>query len=90
MSISAFGCARRAGGSSGRREVEHYHLESQTVGHHDSSERAPVFQKEVRMMRDQWGAILDSDPFYNPNLSLQDDKMALAFPPRASKYVVAD
>ena len=37
------------------------------------------------MMRDRWGPILDSDPFYNPNLSLQDEKMALAFPPRAAK-----
>ncbi len=37
------------------------------------------------MMRDQWGAILDSDPFYNPNLSLEDDKMVLAFPPRAQR-----
>ena len=53
-------------------EVEHYHLESQTIGHHDSGERAAVFQKEDRMMRDRWGAILNSDPFYNPNLSLQD------------------
>jgi glycosyltransferase involved in cell wall biosynthesis len=71
-------------------EVEHYHLESQTIGNHGSRERAPVFQKEVRMMRDQWGAILDSDPFFNPNLSLQDDKIALAFPPRAVKSVVSD
>jgi O-antigen biosynthesis protein len=71
-------------------EVQHYHVESQSLGRHDSGERAPVFQKEVRMMRDRWGAILDSDPFYNPNLSLQDDKMDLAFPPRAAKSVVAD
>ena len=70
-------------------EVEHYHLELQTIGHHASGERAQIFQKEVRMMRDQWGAILESDPFYNPNLSLQDDKMALAFPPRAAKSVFA-
>lgn len=71
-------------------EVEHYHLESQTVGRHNSDQRGPLFQKEVRMMRDQWRAILDSDPFYNPNLSLQHDKMALAFPPRAAKSVVSD
>ena len=70
-------------------EVEHYHLESQTLGHHGSNERALAFQKEIRMMRDQWGTILDSDPFYNPNLSLQDDKMALAFPPRSAKSVAA-
>jgi GT2 family glycosyltransferase len=71
-------------------EVELYHLESQTIGHHASGERAPIFQKEDRMIRDQWGAILDSDPFYNPNLSLRDDKIALAFPPRAAKSLVVD
>jgi GT2 family glycosyltransferase len=70
-------------------EVEHHHLESQTYGQPDSAKRAPVFQKEIRMMREKWGAILDSDPFYNPNLSLQDDQMALAFPPRAPKSIVA-
>ena len=71
-------------------EVEHYHLES-PFGRHDGGERAPVFQKGFRMMRNQWGAILNSDPFYNPNLSLHDDKMVdLAFPPRAAKSVVAD
>jgi O-antigen biosynthesis protein len=71
-------------------EVEHYHLESQTIGRHNSDERGPLFEKEVRMMRDQWRAVLDSDPFYNPNLSLRNDKMALAFPPRAAKSVVSD
>ena len=71
-------------------EVEHYHLELQTIGHHNSGERAPVFQKEVRIMRDKWGPILDSDPFYNPNLSLQSHNMELSFPPRAAKSVVSD
>ncbi len=69
-------------------QVEHYHLESQTIGHHASDDRALAFQKEVRMMRERWGAILDSDPFYNPNLSLQDEKMALAFPPRVGRSAV--
>ena len=71
-------------------EVEHYHLESQTIGYHASDERAAVFKEEVRMMRDRWSAILDADPFYNPNLSLQDSHMALAFPPRVLKTVVTD
>ncbi len=68
-------------------EVEHYHLKSQTLGHHNSEARALAFQREVSLMRDRWGPVLDADPFYNPNLSLQDDKMALAFPPRVAKHV---
>ena len=71
-------------------EVEHYHLELQSVGRHDSEGRAASFQKEVRMMRDRWGAVLDGDPFYNPNLSLQSDHMGLAFPPRRLKSVVSN
>ena len=70
-------------------EVEHYHLKSQTLGRHDFGERAEVFQNEVRMMREQWGPVLNSDPFYNPNLSLQDNQMALAFPPRGAKRTIA-
>jgi len=36
-------------------------------------------------MRDLWGAELDSDPFYSPNLSLQTNRFTLAFPPRIAK-----
>jgi len=34
-------------------------------------------------MRHTWGALLDNDPAYNPNLTLQHEDFALAFPPRA-------
>jgi len=71
-------------------QVEHYHLESQSVGHYASSERAEMFREEFRIMRDEWGEILDSDPFYNPNLSLEEERSALAFPPRAPKRVLAN
>lgn len=67
-------------------EVEHYHLESQTIGHHSSGERASIFQKEVRLMLDRWGAILHFDHYYNHNLSLKNDSVVLAFPPRVSKF----
>jgi hypothetical protein len=33
-------------------------------------------------MRARWGAVLDRDPYFNPNLSLWDPTVALAFPPR--------
>ena len=36
-------------------------------------------------MRDLWGAALDRDPFYNPNLSLATNQFTLAFPPRIAK-----
>jgi hypothetical protein len=33
------------------------------------------------LMRKLWGQVLDSDPYYNPNLSLKK-AFNLAFPPR--------
>jgi O-antigen biosynthesis protein len=36
-------------------------------------------------MRRRWGNVLAADPFWNPNLSLNDPRGALAFPPRRIK-----
>ena len=42
--------------------------------HHESLSRGPrVDDAEVATMRQRWGALLDADPFYNSNLSLQRD-----------------
>ncbi len=62
--------------------VELYHHESASVGGPHSSERGDEFPEAVRLMRKQWGSILDADPYYNPNLSLQKG-FNLAFPPRS-------
>jgi GT2 family glycosyltransferase len=66
-------------------QVELIHHESATLGRYDSAERKTQFGREVKLMRDLWGAELDSDPFYNPNLSLEADQFTLAFPPRIAK-----
>ena len=39
----------------------------------------------MKLMRDLWGDQLDSDPFYNPNLTLKTNRFTLGFPPRISK-----
>src|SRR5262249_47698275 len=61
--------------------VQLYHRESTSTGRHDSPKRASQFAEAVSLMRERWHQILDSDPFYNPNLSLQK-QFDLAFPPR--------
>jgi GT2 family glycosyltransferase len=66
-------------------QVEHYHHESASVGRADSPERRQEFAREVALMRELWGPMLDADPFYNPNLSLRNNQMTLAFPPRLAK-----
>ena len=61
--------------------AELYHHESASLGQHDSGIHAEQFSRDVRLMRQRWGPILDADPFYNRNLSL-DRPYELAFPPR--------
>jgi GT2 family glycosyltransferase len=61
--------------------AELYHHESASLGRHNSRERAEQFSSAVALMRHRWGTTLDSDPFYNRNLSLVRP-YALAFPPR--------
>jgi GT2 family glycosyltransferase len=68
--------------------VELYHHESASVGRHDASHRKRQFNEECILMRQRWGALLDADPFYNPNLSLAY-QFSLAFPPRLANRIGA-
>jgi GT2 family glycosyltransferase len=65
--------------------VEMYHHESASVGQHSAPHRHAQFEREVKLMRERWGEVLDSDPFFNPNLSLTSFQYKLAFPPRLPK-----
>lgn len=61
--------------------------------HHESISRGadtdPVkqlrFQNEVRHMVAKWGAALDEDPYYSPNLTLTLEDGSLATPPRVAR-----
>ena len=55
-----------------------YHHESISRGQEDSPEKQTRFAKEVLFMKDKWGAILLTDPFYNPNLSHDREDFSLA------------
>jgi len=68
--------------------VEMYHHESASLGKHNAPQRKKLFQDEVKLMRGMWADALDSDPFFNPNLSLATPYYTLAFPPRISKLPV--
>ena len=45
------------------------HHESKSRGPEDTVEKKARFAAEVRVMRDRWKSQLDTDPYYNPNLS---------------------
>jgi GT2 family glycosyltransferase len=58
------------------------HLESVSRGEDLRPEHVARARREVEVMRQRWGARLLHDPYYSPNLSLQTEQEALAFPPR--------
>jgi len=62
--------------------AELYHHESASRGHEDTAEKRERFMREMEFMKIRWGAQLNHDPAYNPNLTLSGEPFTLAFPPR--------
>ena len=58
--------------------AEMIHHESASRGYEDNPEKIARFQRELRFMQDRWGSVLDSDPYYNPNLSMHAGDFTLA------------
>lgn len=70
--------------------AELYHLESASRGSDDfDSEKHQRFLREVNYMLRRWGAILEQDPYFNPNLSLNLGGVTLAYPPRVERPWIA-
>jgi GT2 family glycosyltransferase len=65
--------------------AELIHHESASRGFDNSAPKPVRFLAEVDYMKSKWGDILQRDPFYNPNLSLDENLFTLAFPPRTAK-----
>ncbi|MBV9374771.1 MAG: glycosyltransferase family 2 protein, partial [Alphaproteobacteria bacterium] len=65
--------------------AELYHHESATRGSDLVGARHQEFAREFEYMRAKWGWALDRDPYFNPNLSLHDLSVSLAFPPTIDK-----
>lgn len=61
---------------------ELYHHESATRGFDDSLSKQARIGREKAYMVEKWGAVLDHDPAYNPNLGLDQESYSLSFPPR--------
>jgi GT2 family glycosyltransferase len=59
-----------------------YHHESASRGAEDNPEKKARFKQESDWMRARWGRLIDNDPFYNPNLTLEFADFSLAWPPR--------
>lgn len=65
--------------------AELYHHESASRGYETTPEKFARFEGEIETMKNRWGDLLTSDPYYNPNLTLLTEDFAFAFPPRAEK-----
>ncbi len=66
-----------------------YHHESLSRGQEDTPEKIKRFQGEITYMKMRWQAELQNDPAYSPNLSLDTENFAYAWPPRVANYAQA-
>ncbi|WP_091737763.1 glycosyltransferase [Phenylobacterium immobile] len=60
------------------------HLESASRGREESPAKRARLAAEIALMRARWGVLLESDPFFSPNLALNSVDCRPAFPPRYS------
>jgi glycosyltransferase involved in cell wall biosynthesis len=67
--------------------AELYHHESSTRRDGGDLAMQARFDKEVQYMRTRWGSLLRDDPFYSPNLTLDEENFGLAWPPRVGALV---
>ena len=59
------------------------HHESESRGDDLDPKKIEAFQNAIDFMKEHWGDQIESDPYYNPNLTLEREDFTLTFPPRA-------
>ena len=67
--------------------AELLHHESASRGQENTPDKVRRFQGEIDAVKARWGERLLNDPAYNPNLSLDSEDFALAYPPRTPPLV---
>lgn len=65
--------------------AELYHIESASRGSDLDAKKIDRYRSEIAYLEKKQGAVFSSDPFFNPNLTLDSNDFNLAFPPRISK-----
>ncbi|MBU1375738.1 MAG: glycosyltransferase [Alphaproteobacteria bacterium] len=58
-----------------------FHHESASRGSDLAPEKVARFEREIGVMRDRWGAVLDADPFYGPVFDKRFTNYRLGTPP---------
>jgi len=54
-----------------------YHYESKSRGYENTPEKIARLQKEGTFLKNKWRYLIESDPYYNPNLSLDREDLSL-------------
>jgi GT2 family glycosyltransferase len=67
--------------------AELIHHESKSRGPEDTREKQERAQCEFDYMRARWGSVLDNDPAYNPNLTLDREDFSIAERPRVGHVI---
>ena len=67
--------------------AELIHHESKSRGPEDTPEKQARADREFAYMRNRWGKILDADPAYNPNLTLDREDFSIAPIPRVGHVI---
>lgn len=62
--------------------AEMVHHESATRGDDNAPEKLARFSAEIAFVQQRWGAQLQSDPAYSPNLTAYHEDFSYAWPPR--------
>lgn len=65
--------------------AELYHHESATRGRDDTQDKKRQFEYDCDYLKSRWSQLIKYDPFYNPNLALNDSWPYLAPIPRIKK-----
>jgi GT2 family glycosyltransferase len=64
--------------------AEMIHYEEPEDGRPADGANAVHFDRDIRYLRQRWSRWMEDDPSYNPNLSLTNESLSLAWPPRRS------
>ena len=66
--------------------AEMIHHECATRGDDVSSEKRARVEQETAQMKQRWPQLLNRDPAYSPNLSIEAEDLRIAWPPRIDGY----
>ncbi|HVE89255.1 MAG TPA: glycosyltransferase family 2 protein [Burkholderiaceae bacterium] len=66
--------------------AEMIHHESATRGLETTPQKTAQAERESLLMASRWGDLLDKDPAYSLNLSIETEDLGIAWPPRTDAY----